>query len=446
MLKQLNVSELSPGMMVTQVINQNGPVKIRKVGFIRSGDMIRGLTEMGVTVVEVDIDQSLNVDLEEDVNEAETTSSEESNKPVKITATQRLVASDRQIADVDRQLSQQFHRALFLPAVDQMPSKWMLYGKPYTLLTMFILFGLFIGAMASYSLIGMMTNTGLVSTTQANTSAIIESNTPEKNVPGDILTTDENSVQAFATQETAAEIGVNNTVVAEQEQNAVVTDAVVNNTLKGPEKTPLSTIDKTIVSNTPREIKLSSPSETVKGIILEEGQQVLGYQSGNDEEAQSTQGDSTQDNDTDIANIPNVNERREQTRANREANNEPTARDTSSNEALNPNLLRRIQAAAQDVDSQSSEPKPELVKVTDLNELPRIDQLSPAILTQMPAMSFSAHMYASNPRDRWVRVNSKRLGEGDVIANNVILRRIESEKVVLDYKGTEFTMNALSDW
>ncbi|MGK0372370.1 MAG: general secretion pathway protein B, partial [Glaciecola sp.] len=286
MLKQLNVSELSPGMMVTQVINQNGPVKIRKVGFIRSGDMIRGLTEMGVTVVEVDIDQSLNVDLEEDVNEAETTSSEESNKPVKITATQRLVASDRQIADVDRQLSQQFHRALFLPAVDQMPSKWMLYGKPYTLLTMFILFGLFIGAMASYSLIGMMTNTGLVSTTQANTSAIIESNTPEKNVPGDILTTDENSVQAFATQETAAEIGVNNTVVAEQEQNAVVTDAVVNNTLKGPEKTPLSTIDKTIVSNTPREIKLSSPSETVKGIILEEGQQVLGYQSGNDEEAQ----------------------------------------------------------------------------------------------------------------------------------------------------------------
>jgi general secretion pathway protein B len=118
----------------------------------------------------------------------------------------------------------------------------------------------------------------------------------------------------------------------------------------------------------------------------------------------------------------------------------------SDNESLNRDLLRRIQAAAQDVDSEPASAKPQALKVTDLNDLPRIDQLSPALLTQMPAMSFSAHMYASNPRDRWVRVNSQRLGEGDVIANNVVLKRIESEKVVLEYKGQEFTMNALSDW
>jgi len=27
-----------------------------------------------------------------------------------------------------------------------------------------------------------------------------------------------------------------------------------------------------------------------------------------------------------------------------------------------------------------------------------------------------------------------------------VLKRIDSEKVVLEYKGNEFTMNALSDW
>ena len=32
MLKQVPVSELVPGMMVTQIITQSGPVKIRKLG------------------------------------------------------------------------------------------------------------------------------------------------------------------------------------------------------------------------------------------------------------------------------------------------------------------------------------------------------------------------------------------------------------------------------
>jgi general secretion pathway protein B len=442
MLKQLKVSELSPGMMVTQVLAQNGPVKIRKVGFIRSPDMIRGLTEMGVTLVEVDINQSLNVELDDETSAAAIAISEDNNKPRKATATQRLVASDQQIADVDRQLSQQFHRALFLPAVDQMPSKWMLYGKPYTMLSVFILAGLFLGAIASYSLIGLITNGELVPITQVNTSTPAPNNTPEQSVAKVIQTPAELNITAPATvSENAAAISdkiiVNDNLVTTQEQNVLVPSAP---------RVPQARVDEVVASNMPRQSNASSSPETVNGIALEEGQQVLGYQSGNDEQTQFNEDNITLANDTGSVNIPDDNESRQQSRDNRSTNNESTVSNSVSNERLNPTLLRRIQAAAEDVDSQVNDPKPDVIKITDLNQLPRIDQLSPAILTLMPAMSFSAHMYASNPRDRWVRVNSKRLGEGDVIANNVILKRIESEKVVLDYNGTEFTMNALSDW
>ena len=52
MLKVFNVSELQPGMLVSRVVSQHGPVKIRKIGMIRSPEMVKGLTNMGVTEVE----------------------------------------------------------------------------------------------------------------------------------------------------------------------------------------------------------------------------------------------------------------------------------------------------------------------------------------------------------------------------------------------------------
>ena len=53
MLKVIPIKELQPGMMITRVVEQNGPVKIRKVGLVRSEDMITGLAEMGVLTVEI---------------------------------------------------------------------------------------------------------------------------------------------------------------------------------------------------------------------------------------------------------------------------------------------------------------------------------------------------------------------------------------------------------
>lgn len=420
MLKQLAVSELTPGMMVTRVIEQSGPVKIRKVGFIRSPDMIKGLKEMGVTLVEVNLDESLNVELETEESVGVDAPGSKNEAVSNKTATQRLVASNKQIADVDRQLSQQFHRSLFLPAVDQMPSKWTLYGKPYALLLAYVAVGLFIGGVSTYTIKALTTQSQTIVTEPQTEGAIIVSR-PSDEIIDEQVTTDnvpkENAANSIDAQVKTPKI----------ELDVDKSDVIADNASPESSNSAQSTVDDSSNTQSPETVV---EQQLVNGVLLEEGQQLLGYQGTEDTNSEMSNNDA-------IAN-------------NSPQNNNTSLTDnsqTSDEDAIvNSELFRRIQRVAEDVDSQPTEPVPELLRVTDLNDLPRIDQLSPALLTQMPAMSFSAHMYASNPQDRWVRVNSTRLGEGDIIANQVVLKRIESEKVVLEYKGTEFTMNALSDW
>ena len=79
-------------------------------------------------------------------------------------------------------------------------------------------------------------------------------------------------------------------------------------------------------------------------------------------------------------------------------------------------------------------------------DIQRVDELPVRMLTRLPTMKFSAHMYASNPSDRWVRVNGNQLGEGDWIADKVQIVAIEGQRVVLEFENERFIMAALTDW
>jgi general secretion pathway protein B len=69
-----------------------------------------------------------------------------------------------------------------------------------------------------------------------------------------------------------------------------------------------------------------------------------------------------------------------------------------------------------------------------------------AVLTDLPAMTFSAHMYASLPENRWVRVNGLRMVEGDYIDDQLQIVNIEPQRVILSFRENVFSMNALTDW
>ncbi|MFT4939796.1 MAG: general secretion pathway protein B [Paraglaciecola sp.] len=116
----------------------------------------------------------------------------------------------------------------------------------------------------------------------------------------------------------------------------------------------------------------------------------------------------------------------------------------TSEPGISPELLKRFEQAINQLDS---EPKDENQgRLETKSNILRIDQLPAWVMTELPGMAFSAHMYASNRADRWVRVNGTRMVEGDKIDDRVRIQKIDQQHVILSYEGYEFSMAALTDW
>lgn len=65
---------------------------------------------------------------------------------------------------------------------------------------------------------------------------------------------------------------------------------------------------------------------------------------------------------------------------------------------------------------------------------------------QIPKLKFEAHVYATQPAQRWVKVNGKSLQEGQWITADVRLREITPQYVLLEFGQQLFSMRALSEW
>ncbi|WP_371196327.1 general secretion pathway protein GspB [Glaciecola sp. SC05] len=439
MLKSIPIDELKPGMMVTRVIEQHGPVKIRRVGIIKSEAMVKGLTEMGVTLLEVDEAQSFTLETEEGMAGADDDTYSE------LTPTQRLMQEDKQSAVVDRQLSQQFHRSLFMPAIDEMPSKWRLYFRPYAILAGVIFAGFILGFLALMMIkqLAFSDNSTSSAMTGSEQRQTVQSLPLQNTLADDALGEDMPSAPASTISK--APDNSSSAVDTQRTANQVATSA------------PTPVADEQVNSESQPDIEQPAASQTssstntdatrsfqsINGIVLNEGETVLGY--GADESLDLNQNSAGSDQN------PTTNSALSSdllNRVNRAAAQLEAEQDVSSSESLPPSeavdlseFLRNDNVGPV-LDLRSPEPQAQ----ASPKQTVRIDQLPPAVLTQMPAMSFSAHMFASNPQDRWVRVNGRRLSEGDFIDDGLSIVEIESERIVLSFKGETFTMNALSDW
>jgi len=117
--------------------------------------------------------------------------------------------------------------------------------------------------------------------------------------------------------------------------------------------------------------------------------------------------------------------------------------------AVSPELMARFNKVLTDLEKEEArgiEPSASDTVVTVHDDIQRVDQLPARLLTRLPTMDFSAHMYASAPADRWVRVNGEDKGEGDWIADRVQIVNIEAQRVILRFEGEVFSMTALTDW
>lgn len=403
MLKEYNIEDLSPGMMVAKIINQSGPVKIKKVGMIRSEDMIKGLKEMKVERVLVDLEQSFGVE----VQEALTTNQQDRIGQFRTTNSQYLVSNQAEISKAERKLSQNFHRSLFMPTVDDMPSKWQLYGKPYFTTFSLISIGFLLGFFSfskgpdAYGMVVSFLQKDSTQTQKVEVTQAHHSDT-QQNAETTKTSTDE-SAQAVLINQTSTELNSSN-----------VSDQLLSQTLALDPK-----VEKDNPVSSQQDIEQTNDQQLVmmNGVLVEDGQTILGYQ------AQPAQNQNLRDELL-------------------------TPSENDDEQTLSTDLYERVQQAAQLVDTQlQTEPSTqELVKVTDLNAPPPIHELPVNMLTRIPSMNFSAHMYASNEQDRWVSVNDRRVYEGQLIATNLRLIEIQPERVVLSFEGEEFSMPSLTDW
>jgi general secretion pathway protein B len=136
MLKQINIQDLQPGMVIVRIVEQNGPVKIKKSGLVTSQNMVQGLVEMGIQQLEVDPDQTVEVEAPH----------------IKKSATRRILENNTVTSTrIEDGLSEQFHRSLFLPSAQNIPSAWQFYTKRYSLAAFIALGGLSLGwTLANY--------------------------------------------------------------------------------------------------------------------------------------------------------------------------------------------------------------------------------------------------------------------------------------------------------
>ncbi len=76
----------------------------------------------------------------------------------------------------------------------------------------------------------------------------------------------------------------------------------------------------------------------------------------------------------------------------------------------------------------------------------RLASLPVDIQRQIPDMSFSSHIYASDATLRMVNINNREFYEGDTIAPGIGLNAITESGVVLTYKQHTFTLPVIRDW
>lgn len=65
---------------------------------------------------------------------------------------------------------------------------------------------------------------------------------------------------------------------------------------------------------------------------------------------------------------------------------------------------------------------------------------------QIPPLRFEAHIYASDPKKRWVKVNGKDLQEGQWVTADIQLKEITPNYVLLQTGRQLFSMESLSEW
>lgn len=92
-----------------------------------------------------------------------------------------------------------------------------------------------------------------------------------------------------------------------------------------------------------------------------------------------------------------------------------------------------------DDELQTTRTSKQSAEVANIVSLPRNLQ------SQIPAMHYQAHVYASEPQSRWLKINDQALYQGDEF-EGVRIIEISEQQTLMSYQGYRFTVSAMEDW
>jgi general secretion pathway protein B len=70
--------------------------------------------------------------------------------------------------------------------------------------------------------------------------------------------------------------------------------------------------------------------------------------------------------------------------------------------------------------------------------LPTIWDLPYSTRKDLPAIELSMHVYSADPKQRFVVIKGERRVEGDDVSDDLVLREIRQDGIVLEFKGQRF--------
>lgn len=113
------------------------------------------------------------------------------------------------------------------------------------------------------------------------------------------------------------------------------------------------------------------------------------------------------------------------------------------------NLLAAFEAALKEVEINNSvaspvtEEKLDPIPTPKQDSLPKYGQLPAGLQLQIPEFNIKAHVYASDPNNRWLNVDGAELQQGDMIGGKLEIIEIRPRDVVLSIQGTQFKVPAI---
>ncbi len=65
---------------------------------------------------------------------------------------------------------------------------------------------------------------------------------------------------------------------------------------------------------------------------------------------------------------------------------------------------------------------------------------------RLPALNLQTHMYASDAKRRWVKINNVEYHQGEVVDGQVTLKEIQPQAVIVEFQGEQIRIPALYEW